>query len=106
MSQLECRSRRQSGDCDPLTAPDSSGTGSGICKASLRIMENMQPVIDNSRSFSVDRESYPGLIRDSELGLCRPVEDPNRLDEAVIFYRPDDTSISPKDVYPGPIIQQ
>ncbi len=89
-----------------LIAPDSRGTGGGICKASLRIVENMQSVIDYACGFYVDRESHPGLIRDSELGFCRSVEDPNRLNEPVILNPPGDASFGTQTRYPGAISEQ
>ena len=91
--------------CEDQSSNNLRRVCSGGCEATVRIVENLQTVIDHSGSFSVYRELHPGLIRDAKLGFRRPVEDPNRLNELVILYRPGDASFGAKTTYPGAVIE-
>ena len=80
--------------------------GNGLLETSFGVVQYPQSVIDDTCGSTVDRELRPGEIGDAEFGLCRPIENPDGLDEVVVLHGSGNACIAAKIIDPGAIFQQ
>ena len=79
--------------------------GNSRFQTSVRIVQYLQSIINNVCGFRVDRRLRPSDIRNAELSFCLAVEDPDGLNQVVVFDGPGYTRIRSKIVNPGAVVQ-